>query len=142
MIHKERRFFLAVSVTAALWPITSGWANELNAESETALLLRARAYWTALVKQDLFAAWAFEERSLDPQASLQAYFKKNRFILKSAEVIDVAEHSGNEALVRVTIRYDVPQVFLKDYEETITDPWVWRGGSWYHKEVEPALLRK
>ena len=113
---------------------------QASGTDEAALLERARAYWAAMLANDLVKAWPYEEVSLDPNWTLQGYLKRNRVILKAAEVIGVAKREGDEAVLRVKLRYDLPQAFLKDHEQTIADPWVLRDGVWYHKHVRSGLF--
>lgn len=137
----RRRLLQSVGVSLLTIVIgRSSWAGEPTSTEAAQLLERARAYWAAQLANDLLAAWPYEEISLDPNWTVQGYLKRNRVILKAAEVLEVERVEGDEATVKVRLRYDLPQVFLKDYEQVISDPWVKRNGAWYHKEVRSALF--
>ncbi len=107
-----------------------------------ALLARARAYWDAVRRNDLISAWQFEELSLDPRWTLQAYLKRGGLVYKEAEVLELVRLEGDEALLRVRLKYDLPQVFLRNHEQVIEDAWVRRNGQWYKKYVPMAIFRQ
>lgn len=104
------------------------------------LLERARAYWAAIQANDRVSAWNYEEISLDPRWTLQAYLKRGGIVFDEVEVLEVARIEGDSATVRVRQKYSLPQIRLKGQEAMLDDPWKRIDGRWYHAEKRSVMF--
>lgn len=104
------------------------------------LLERARAYWAAIKANDRVTAWNYEEISLDPRWTLQAYLKRGGIVFDEIEVLGVERVEGDSAIVRVRQKYSLPQIRLKGQEALLEDPWKRIDGRWYHAEKRSVLF--
>ncbi len=104
------------------------------------LLERARAYWAAIQANDRVTAWSYEEISLDPRWTLQAYLKRGGIVFDEVEVLAVERIEGDTAVVRVRQKYSLPQIHLKGKEATLDDQWKRIDGRWYHAEKRSVMF--
>ena len=108
-------------------------APEPGSDADRAQLLeRARAYWAAIQANDRVTAWSYEEISLDPRWTLQAYLTSGGIVFDEVEVLAVERIEGDTAVVRVRQKYSLPQVRLRGQEAVLDDPWKRIDGRWYH----------
>ena len=110
---------------------TGGGAMSPEAD-KAALLKRAQAYWALVRSNDNVAAWAYEEASKDPKATLEEYLKRGGVLYDSVEVLEVASLEEDRAKVRVRMRYSLPLIRVKGQEATFDDEWRRIDGVWHH----------
>ncbi|MHC2995875.1 nuclear transport factor 2 family protein [Tepidiphilus sp. HLB4] len=116
-------------------------APEPGSDADRAQLLeRARAYWAAIQANDRVTAWSYEEISLDPRWTLQAYLKRGGIVFDEVEVLAVERIEGDTAVVRVRQKYSLPQIHLKGKEATLDDQWKRIDGRWYHAEKRSVMF--
>jgi len=118
---------LALGITGCA---TTGMGE--RGKTEAALLQRANAYWTAVKDNDRATAWNYEEVSIKPDWTLQAYLRRGGIVYEAAQVQSDATIEGNQATVNVKLEYSVPQVRAKNIHTELPDKWVWLNGQWYH----------
>lgn len=108
--------------------------------SEAALLERATAYWAATRANRQVDAWAYEQISLDPRWTIEAYLKRGGIVFNSVRVLKVRSIEGDRAVVDVEQNWNVPQLRLKNQQAVLQDRWVLIDGKWYHAEKRPGQL--
>ena len=108
--------------------------------SEAALLERAKAYWALIRKNDRVAAWAYEELSKDPSATLEAYLKRGGIAYEAVEVRGVKRLEGDRAVINVWMRYSLPLLRVKRQESTTEDEWRKIGGVWHHVQRRSSFF--
>lgn len=132
----RRRQALACLLAPALAIFVSGCAtpaaNTAPGDDRAVLLERARAYWAATKANDLVTAWPYEDVSLDPRWTLQAYLKRGGIQYDAVEVKGVRSLEGDTAVVDVEIRFSLPQMRLRNQVSVIADRWRRIDGRWYH----------
>lgn len=132
----HRRQALACLLAPALATLVSGCAtspaNTPPGDDRAALLERARAYWAATKANDLVTTWPYEDVSLDPRWTLQAYLKRGGIQYDAVEVKGVRSLEGDTAVVDVEIRFSLPQMRLRNQVSVIADRWRRIDGRWYH----------
>lgn len=109
-------------------------------DERDALLTRARAYWAATQANDLVTAWPYEDVSLDPRWTLQAYLKRGGIQYDAVQVKGVRSLEGEAAVVDVEIRFSLPQVRLRNQVALVPDRWRRIDGRWYHVLGRNALF--
>ena len=128
-----RRTVLAAAVLLLAGCAGIPSAPEPGSDADRAQLLeRARAYWAAIQANDRVTAWSYEEISLDPRWTLQAYLTSGGIVFDEVEVLAVERIEGDTAVVRVRQKYSLPQVRLRGQEAVLDDPWKRIDGRWYH----------
>jgi len=136
-----RRTVLAAAVLLLAGCAGIPSAPEPGSDADRAQLLeRARAYWAAIKANDRVTAWNYEEISLDPRWTLQAYLKRGGIVFDEIEVLEVERVEGDSAIVRVRQKYSLPQIRLKGQEALLEDPWKRIDGRWYHAEKRSVLF--
>lgn len=132
----RRRQALAGLLVPTLATLVSGCAassaNTAPGDDRAVLLERARAYWAATKANDLVTAWPYEDVSLDPRWTLQAYLKRGGIQYDAVEVKGVRSLDGDTALVDVDIRFSLPQMRLRNQVALVSDRWRRIDGRWYH----------
>lgn len=140
MPFNRRRLLVVLAAPAALAAL-GGCATMSSPEADRAALLqRAKTYWAAIHTNDRVTAWAFEESSKDPEASLQGYLKRGGVTYETIEVRSVLSLDGDSAVVDVHMKYGVPQMRVKGVEATLQDEWRRIDGSWYHVQRRSAMF--
>jgi hypothetical protein len=109
-----------------------GAAPAAHGDEREQLLARARAYWAAVQANDGVTAWRYEDVSLDPRWTLQAYLKRGGIVYESVEVKGLRSIDGDQAVLDVDVRFSVPQVRLRGQAATLADRWRRVDGQWYH----------
>ncbi len=128
-----RRTVLAAAVLLLAGCAGIPSAPEPGSDADRAQLLeRARAYSAAIQANDRVTAWSYEEISLDPRWTLQAYLTSGGIVFDEVEVLAVERIEGDTAVVRVRQKYSLPQVRLRGQEAVLDDPWKRIDGRWYH----------
>lgn len=128
-----RRTVLAAAVLLLAGCAGIPSAPEPGSDADRAQLLeRARTYWAAIQANDRVTAWSYEEISLDPRWTLQAYLTSGGIVFDEVEVLAVERIEGDTAVVRVRQKYSLPQVRLRGQEAVLDDPWKRIDGRWYH----------
>ncbi len=136
-----RRTVLAAAVLLLAGCAGIPSAPEPGSDADRAQLLeRARAYWAAIQANDRVTAWSYEEISLDPRWTLQAYLKRGGIVFDEVEVLAVERIEGDTAVVRVRQKYSLPQIHLKGKEATLDDQWKRIDGRWYHAEKRSVMF--
>lgn len=107
---------------------------------QAALFQRARAYWALIRANDRVGAWAYEELSKDPNATLEAYLKRGGIAFEAVEVRDVKSIEGERGLVSVWMRYSLPQLRVKRQEAIAEDEWRLINGVWHHVQRRSSLF--
>ena len=107
---------------------------------EAALLERAKAYWALIRNNDRVGAWAYEELSKDPNATLEAYLKRGGIAFEAVEVRSVKSIEGDRAVVNVWMRYSLPLLRVKRQESTAEDEWRKIGGVWHHVQRRSSFF--
>lgn len=132
----HRRQALACLLAPALATLVSGCAtspaNTAPGDDRAVLLERARAYWAAIKANDLVTTWPYEDVSLDPRWTLQAYLKRGGIQYDEVQVKGVRSLEGDTAVVDVEIRFSLPQMRLRNQVSVIPDRWRRIDGRWYH----------
>lgn len=135
-----RRTVLAAAVLLLAGCAGIPSAPEPGSDADRAQLLeRARAYWAAIQANDGVTAWTYEEISLDPRWTLQAYLKRGGIVFDEIEVLEVVRLEGDSATVRVRQKYSLPQIRLKGQEAMLDDLWKRIDGRWYHVH-KPSVM--
>lgn len=116
-----------LAVTAGL----SACAGLQQKTSEERLLLRARAYWAAVVAGDTVSAYPYEEVSKTGAQPISAYVRKAGLIYKSADVTGV-KIEGDRATVDVKVAYIIPAMGSHVFNADTKDVWLIMDGDWYH----------
>lgn len=127
---------LAVLVGCA----TTGGAVVSPEDDRAALLARAKAYWALIQKNDRVSAWAYEEASKDPGATLEAYLKRGGITFDATEVREVRSIEGDRAVVTVWMRYSLPLLRLKKQEAAAEDEWRRIDGVWHHVQRRSVMF--
>lgn len=136
-----RRQALGWAVAPALGAVLAGCASvSAPADERSALLERARAYWAAILANDRTSAWSFEDASLDPRWTLQAYLKRGGIAYESVEVKGIRSLEGDTAIVDVDVRYSLPQIRMRNLHAHHGDRWRRVDGQWYHVLGRHSLL--
>lgn len=131
----------ALPVVLSACAATGGSAQAQAAPTdEAALRARAQAYWDLVRANDRAAAWPFEELSLDPRATLQAYVRRGGIVYDKAEVRAVRSIEGDQAVLDVWAEYSVPLMRLKDQRGLLADHWRLIDGTWYHGRPRGGLV--
>lgn len=129
----SRRRTLAFLGASAVGALVAGCATPATPGDDSGLLLeRARAYWAATKANDQITAWPYEDASLDPRWTLQAYLKRGGIQYESVEVKGVRSLEGDTAVVDVEVRFSLPQMRLRNQVAVIGDRWRRIDGRWYH----------
>lgn len=132
----HRRQALACLLAPALATLVSGCAtspaNTAPGDDRAVLLERARAYWAATKANDLVTTWPYEDVSLDPRWTLQAYLKRGGIQYDEVQVKGVRSLEGDTAVVDVEIRFSLPQMRLRNQVALAPDRWRRIDGRWYH----------
>jgi hypothetical protein len=103
-------------------------------------LTRAKAYWGLIQKNDRVGAWAYEELSKDPNATLEAYLKRGGIAFDAVEVRGVRSIEGDRALVNVWMRYSLPLLRVKKQEAVAEDEWRRIDGVWHHVQRRSVMF--
>lgn len=131
----------APAVLAALVGCAAPGVAVVSAEDDqTALIARAKAYWTLIQKNDRVGAWAYEELSKDPNATLEAYLKRGGIAFEATEVREVRSIEGDRATVNVWMRYSLPLLRLKKQEAVTEDEWRRIDGVWHHVQRRSVMF--
>ncbi len=131
----------APAVLAVLVGCTATGGTVVSAEDDqAALLTRAKAYWGLIQKNDRVGAWAYEELSRDPNATLEAYLKRGGVAFDALEVRGVRSIDGDRGVVSVWIRYSLPLLRVKKQELVTEDEWRRVGGAWHHVQRRSAMF--
>ncbi|WP_265664317.1 hypothetical protein [Verminephrobacter aporrectodeae] len=143
----RRRAWLArIAAPAALLALagcTTPGAAPSPQDDEAALLQRARAYWALVHSNDNVAAWAYEETSKNPQATLDGYLRRGGGITYDAlEVRGVRNMEADRAIVNVWMRYSLPLLRIKGQEVLAEDEWRRLDGVWHHVLRRSSALPK
>ena len=139
-----RRHLVATLVAPAVLAIVAGCANPGGggpAEGGSAeLQKRAQAYWALIQKNDRVGAWAYEELSKDPNATLEAYLKRGGIAFDAIEVRGVRSIEGDRAILNVWMRYSLPLLRVKNQEASSEDEWRRIDGVWHHVQRRSAMF--
>ncbi|WP_010462573.1 hypothetical protein [Acidovorax radicis] len=127
---------LAVLVGCA----ATGGAVVSAEDDQAALLTRAKAYWALIQKNDRVGAWAYEELSKDPNATLEAYLKRGGIAFDGVEVRGVRSIEGDRAVVNVWMRYSLPLLRVKKQEAVAEDEWRRIDGVWHHVQRRSVMF--
>lgn len=137
----NRRRLLALLAAPAMLAALGGCATMPSPEADRAALLkRAGAYWAAVQANDRVAAWAFEESSKDPKATLDAYLKRGGITYDAVEVRGVRSLEGDRAVVDVYTKYSLPLLRVKGQEAVVEDEWRRIGDNWYHVQRRSIMF--
>jgi hypothetical protein len=99
--------------------------------SEERLLVRAKAYWAAMVSGDTVSAYQYEEVSKTGAQPISAYVRRAGLIYKSADVTGV-KIEGDRAIVDVRLAYLIPAMGSHVFNTDAKDVWLIMDGDWYH----------
>ncbi|QLA82814.1 hypothetical protein EXV95_20545 [Acidovorax sp. JMULE5] len=127
---------LAVLVGCA----ATGGAVVSAEDDQAALLARSKAYWALIQKNDRVSAWAYEEMSKDPSATLEGYLKRGGITFDAVEVRGVRAIEGDRATVNVWMRYSLPLLRLKKQEAATEDEWRRIDGVWHHVQRRSVMF--
>lgn len=116
-----------------------GCAATSQGAADSEVLVRARAYWAAMLSNDLTESWRYEEVSKDPRWTLQNYIKRAQVTYDAIEVLRVLSVNEAEAVVEVKVRYSVPTLRVKGLEGVMQDVWKKLDGQWYHAVPKNAI---
>lgn len=140
-----RRQLVVTLATPAVLAIVAGCtatggAAMLGEGDEAALLKRAQAYWALIRSNDRVGAWAYEELSKDPNATLEAYLKRGGIAFDAIEVRGVRSMEGDRAMVNVWMRYSLPLLRVKKQESVAEDQWRRIDGVWFHVQRRSVMF--
>jgi hypothetical protein len=140
-----RRHLVATLAAPAVFAVLVGCAATGGAvvsaeDDQAALLTRAKAYWGLIQKNDRVGAWAYEELSKDPNATLEAYLKRGGIAFDAVEVRGVRSIEGDRALVNVWMRYSLPLLRVKKQEAVAEDEWRRIDGVWHHVQRRSVMF--
>lgn len=144
-IAPRRRTVLALAVALSPLPWLAGCAAAPAAapqDDAARLLERARAYWAAIKANDRVTAWQYEDVSLDPRWTLQAYLKRGGIVYEAVEVKGVRRLEGDEGEVELEVVFSVPQVRLRGQRAVSADRWRRIDGRWYHELGRNSLFEE
>ena len=131
----------APAVLAVLLGCTATGGTVVSAETGTPLRrAQVRAYWGLIQKNDRVGAWAYEELSKDPNATLEAYLKRGGIAFDAVEVRGVRSIEGDRALVNVWMRYSLPLLRVKKQEAVAEDEWRRIDGVWHHVQRRSVMF--
>ncbi|MBD9395894.1 hypothetical protein [Acidovorax sp. ACV01] len=140
----RRHLVVAVAVPlvlAAFGGCAATGGTVVSAEDDQAsLLTRAKAYWALIQKNDRVSAWAYEELSKDPNATLEAYLKRGGIAFDGVEVRGVRSIDGDRAMVNVWMRYSLPLLRVKNQEAVAEDEWRRIDGAWHHVQRRSVMF--
>jgi len=136
--RRQAMAYLGVPALASLFAGCA--ATPMPGNDESALLERARAYWAAIKANDLVTTWPYEDVSLDPRWTLQAYLKRGGIQYDAVTVKGVRSIDGDAAVLDVEIRFSLPQMRLRNQVSVIGDRWRRIDGRWYHVLGRNSLL--
>jgi|GEM_PF-555012 len=131
MMNVSRKVGRRGLILVPVWMML-GCAAPSQGAADVEVLARARAYWAAMLANDLTESWRYEEVSKDPSWTLQNYIKRAQVTYDAVEVLRVLSVSEAEALVEVKVRYSVPTLRVKGLEGVMRDVWKKLDGQWYH----------
>lgn len=141
----RRQWVANIAVPAALLVLggcaTTGSAVSPESDS-AALLKRAQAYWALQRSNDNVAAWAYEEASKDPKATLADYLRRGGVAYDAVEVRGVRSIEGDRAFVNVWMRFSVPLLRIKGQEGPVEDEWRRIEGVWHHVQRRSVMFNK
>lgn len=140
----RRRLVSVLAVPAVLGLLvgcvaTTGGAAPA-ADDQAELLKRAQAYWALIQKNDRVGAWAYEELSKDPSATLEAYLKRGGIVFDAVEVRGVKLVEGDRAVLNVWLRYSLPLLRVRKQETVAEDEWRRKDGVWHHVQRRSAMF--
>lgn len=111
---------------------TTGSAPIATEGDKAVLQKRAQTYWNLVSANDSVSAWAYETSSKDQSMTLENYLKRGGITYEAVEVREVVSIEGDDAVVKVHMRYSLPMLRLKAQENTVEDKWRKIGGVWHH----------
>ena len=146
--HSRRTFAATLAAGAtAIWlagcaatSAPSGSAAA-SADSEAALLARAKAYWAAMKVNDQVTAWNYEAVSTEAGMTLQAYLQQGGPQYEDVQVVKVLELEGGKAKVQLDMSLNVPLMRIKGLKMQPQDEWQFLNGQWYHVLSKGALFK-
>ena len=141
----NRRQMVVTLATPAVLAVVAGCAATGGAAvsgegDQAALLKRAQAYWALIRSNDRVGAWAYEELSKDPNATLEAYLKRGGIAFDGIEVRGVRSIEGDRAIVNVWMRYSLPLLRVKKQESITEDEWRRINGVWFHVQRRSVMF--
>jgi len=129
---KRRQLLACFGAPLALAALGGCAARQSSGADGAVLMQRAKAYWGLIRANDSVAAWAYEAASKDQSMTLEAYLKRGGVVYDAVEVRDVRSIDGNEAVIDVWMRYNIPMLRLKAQETVAQDHWRRIDGTWQH----------
>lgn len=140
----NRRRLVAVLAAPAVLGLLVGCAatggGSASSDDQAELLKRAKAYWALIQKNDRVGAWAYEELSKDPNATLEAYLKRGGIVFDAAEVRGVKTVEGDRAVLNVWLRYSLPLLRVRKQETVAEDEWRRKDGVWHHVQRRSMMF--
>lgn len=131
----------APALLGLLWGCAgTGGAPLSAANGQAELLKRAQTYWSLIQKNDRIGAWAYEELSKDPNATLEGYLKRGGIVFDAVEVRGVKMIEGDRAVVNIWMRYSLPLLRVRKQETTAEDEWRLKDGAWHHVQRRSAMF--
>lgn len=134
-MQSTRRQLLARLAAPAMLAVLAGCATGAGAPSaggNADLAQRAQAYWKLVQANDRLEAWKYEAASKDQSMTLEGYLKRGGIVYDAVEVRGVRSQEGDDAVVDVWMRYNMPLLRLKNQESLAQDQWRRIDGVWHH----------
>lgn len=132
-LQSTRRQLLARMAMPAVLAILAGCATGGGAPSSNAdLIQRAQAYWNLVRTNDRLEAWKYEAASKDQSMTLEGYLKRGGIVYDEVQVRGVRSLEGDEAVVDVWMRFNLPMLRLNNQEAVAQDQWRRIDGVWHH----------
>ena len=99
----------------------------------SALEVRAQAFWSAVMTNDLFAAYEFEDLKPLGTVTLQRYVQRGGAMrFTKAEVLGSScPESSDTCVVDVDVEYVIPALGRKPLSGQVKDKWLLIDGQWY-----------
>ncbi|MGB3451612.1 MAG: hypothetical protein WBA58_14090 [Giesbergeria sp.] len=129
---QRRRFMVRLAAPAALLALSACATGPSPTTGQASLQQRAQAYWELVRVNDSVAAWAYEAASKDQSMTLEAYLKRGGIVYDAVEVRGIRSEDGDNAVLDVWMRYNIPMLRLKAQETVAQDHWRRIDGVWHH----------
>jgi hypothetical protein len=129
---------------ADLVKIASQKEKVLSLRKKEALLReRVKAYWKGMIKKDLKTTYEIHDPFYKAKIPFDYYSAHRGPMVYQSYNIEDLKIEGNEATVRIKVKYEVPKIiilgketFMPPKEITAEDTYLFIDGTWYRKFVD------